>query len=144
MQISHLPANCFRVKFAYYLNKSLLSRGYGMKWVFKSIDHSMYVSGFSSTPVVFISVITVVFSGDRRVPLSVVDHIVDHSFKDHDLQMFGLKLNKYMSNFQPLEVVGRGNETQLEVVENLNSIASGSCQVKKNNKKIKKSEKTSD
>ena len=71
----------------------------------------MYVSGFSCTPVVFISVITVVISGYRCVPLSVVDHIVDHSFKDHDLQMFGFKLNKYMSNFRPLEVVGRGSET---------------------------------
>ena len=26
-----------------------------------------------------------------------------------------------MSDFQPLEVVGRGSETQLQVVENLNS-----------------------
>ena len=33
--------------------------------------------------------------------------------------MFGLKLNKY-ENFQPLEVVDRGSETQLEVGENLN------------------------
>ena len=36
------------------------------------------------------------------------------------LQMFGLKLNKYMSNFHPLEVVGRGSETQLQVGEKLN------------------------
>ena len=28
----------------------------------------------------------------------------------------------YMSNFQPLEVVDRGSETQLKVVENLNKI----------------------
>ena len=34
--------------------------------------------------------------------------------------MFGLKLN--MSNFHPLEVVGRGSETQLHVGENLNKI----------------------
>ena len=27
-----------------------------------------------------------------------------------------------MSNFQPLEVVGRGSETQLQVAENLNKI----------------------
>ena len=27
-----------------------------------------------------------------------------------------------MSNFQPLEVVGRGSETQLQVVENLNKL----------------------
>ena len=33
--------------------------------------------------------------------------------------MFGLKVNK-MSNFQPLEVVGRGSETQPQVVENFN------------------------
>ena len=31
--------------------------------------------------------------------------------------MFSLKLNKYISNFQPLEVVGRGSETQLQVGE---------------------------
>ena len=29
---------------------------------------------------------------------------------------------KQMSNFQPLEVVGRGSETQLQVGENLNKI----------------------
>ena len=39
-------------------------------------------------------------------------------FKHQDLQMFGFKLNKYMSNFQPLEVVGRGSETQHQVAEN--------------------------
>ena len=32
--------------------------------------------------------------------------------------MFDYKLNIYMSNFQPLEVVDRGSETQLHVVEN--------------------------
>ena len=37
--------------------------------------------------------------------------------KYHDLQMF--KLNK-MHNFQTLEVVVRGSETQLQVPENLN------------------------
>ena len=36
--------------------------------------------------------------------------------------MFGLKLNTYMSNFQPLEVVDRGSETQLQVGENLNKL----------------------
>ena len=40
-------------------------------------------------------------------------------FKDQDLQMFGLKLNK-MHNFHPLEVVGRGSGTQLQLGENLN------------------------
>ena len=39
--------------------------------------------------------------------------------KHHHLQVFVLKLNKYES-FQPLEVVGRGSETQLQVDENLN------------------------
>ena len=34
--------------------------------------------------------------------------------------MFGLKLN--ISNFHQLEVVDRGSETQLQVVENLNKI----------------------
>ena len=29
-----------------------------------------------------------------------------------------------MSNFQPLEVVGRGSETQLKVTENLNKLTS--------------------
>ena len=37
-----------------------------------------------------------------------------------------------MSNFQPLEVVGRGSKTQLQVGENLNKLAgkgfSGNCQ----------------
>ena len=35
------------------------------------------------------------------------------------LQIRVLKLNK-MCNFQVLEVVGRGSETQLQVAENLN------------------------
>ena len=35
--------------------------------------------------------------------------------------MFGLKLEK-LSNFQPLEVVGRGSETQLQVGENVNKL----------------------
>ena len=39
-------------------------------------------------------------------------------FKNHDLQMFGLKLNTQMSNFHPLKVVDRGSETQLQVAEN--------------------------
>ena len=35
--------------------------------------------------------------------------------------MFSPKLNKYVhGNFYPLEVVGRGSETQLQVGENLN------------------------
>ena len=34
-------------------------------------------------------------------------------FKQQDLQMLGIKLN--MSNFQPLEVVDGGSETQLQV-----------------------------
>ena len=33
-------------------------------------------------------------------------------------QDFDLKLNKYMSNFHPLEVVCRGSETQFQVGEN--------------------------
>ena len=37
--------------------------------------------------------------------------------KHQDLQMLGLKLNKY-NNFHPLEVVDRGSETQLQVGEN--------------------------
>ena len=41
--------------------------------------------------------------------------------KHQDLQMFGLLLNKY-KYFQPLEVVGRGSETQLQVGENLNKL----------------------
>ena len=35
--------------------------------------------------------------------------------KHQDLQMFCLKFN---GNFRPLEVVGRGSETQLQVGEN--------------------------
>ena len=39
--------------------------------------------------------------------------------KHEDLQMVRLKLNKY-EYFHPIEVVGRGSETQLQVGENLN------------------------
>ena len=46
-------------------------------WI-KAIDHSMYVSGFSCTPVVSISVISAVLSGYRCVPLFVNS---DYSFK---------------------------------------------------------------
>ena len=35
----------------------------------KAIEHSMYISGFSCTPVASISVISVVLSGYRCVPL---------------------------------------------------------------------------
>ena len=41
-------------------------------------------------------------------------------FKYNNLQMFGLKLNRDVSYFHPLVVVGRGSETQLEVDENSN------------------------
>ena len=40
-------------------------------------------------------------------------------FKRQHLQMYNLKLN-IMSNVHPLEVVGHGSETQLQVGENLN------------------------
>ena len=39
-------------------------------------------------------------------------------FKHQDLLKFGLKLNN-MSNFHPLDVVGRGSETQRQVGEKL-------------------------
>ena len=39
-------------------------------------------------------------------------------FKHPDLHIFGLKLNKYEYIFHPLEAVGRGSETQLQVGEN--------------------------
>ena len=38
---------------------------------FKAIDHSVYVSVFSCTPVASISVISVVFSGYRSIPMFV-------------------------------------------------------------------------
>ena len=38
-------------------------------------------------------------------------------FKREDLQFFSLKLTN-IDNFYPLEVVGRGSETQLQVGEN--------------------------
>ena len=41
--------------------------------------------------------------------------------KHQNLLIFVLKLNKY-SNVQPLEVVGRGSETQLQVGENFNNL----------------------
>ena len=40
-------------------------------------------------------------------------------FKHQDLQENGLKFNNII-NFHPLEVVGRGSETQLQVGEKLN------------------------
>ena len=40
--------------------------------------------------------------------------------KHQNLQMLLLKLNKYMSNFHPLEFVDRSSETHLQVGENLN------------------------
>ena len=40
-------------------------------------------------------------------------------FKHQDLQMFGLKLAN-TGIFHPLDVVGRGSETQRQVGENLN------------------------
>ena len=43
-------------------------------------------------------------------------------FKYLDWIMFGLKLNKYVSKFHPLEDVGRGSDTHLQVGENLNYI----------------------
>ena len=42
--------------------------------------------------------------------------------KHQELYMLSLKLNKYMSNFHPLDVVCRGSETQLQVGENSNHI----------------------
>ena len=36
--------------------------------------------------------------------------------------MLGLKLNKYVSYFHPLEDVGRGSDTRLQVGENSNYI----------------------
>ena len=41
--------------------------------------------------------------------------------KHQDLQLFVLKLKKNMRIFYPLEVVGRGSETQLQVGEKLNN-----------------------
>ena len=40
-------------------------------------------------------------------------------FKHKDLEIIGHKLNKNMSNFDPLQVVDRDSETQLQVDENL-------------------------
>ena len=36
--------------------------------------------------------------------------------------MFDLKLIKYIQNFQPLEVMGSGSETQLQMGEHLNKL----------------------
>ena len=50
-------------------------------------------------------------------------------FKHQNLQVLGLKSNTYLSYFHPLEVVGRGSETQLLVCEEfkyLTSTARGS------------------
>ena len=43
------------------------------------------------------------------------------SVKTSIFQIVGPKLNKY-EDFQPLEVVGRGSETQLQVGENLKKV----------------------
>ena len=44
-------------------------------------------------------------------------------FKHQDLRMFDFKLSKYnfFNNCCPFNVVGRGSETQLQMVENLSS-----------------------
>ena len=43
--------------------------------------------------------------------------------KQQDLQIFvHIRKLTNLSNFQPLEVVGRGSETQLQVDENLNKL----------------------
>ena len=42
--------------------------------------------------------------------------------KHQDLQIFVLKSNKYVCDFQLLEVVCRGSETQLQVAENFNKL----------------------
>ena len=42
-------------------------------------------------------------------------------FKHQDLQMLGVKSSTY-EYFQPLKVVDRGSETQLQVAENLNNL----------------------
>ena len=58
-------------------------------------------------------------------------------FKLRDLQMFGRKLNIYMSNFHPLNVVGCASETQLQVAENSNMItwrAKGQLSAEENSK----------
>ena len=50
--------------------------------------------------------------------------------KHEDLQMFEHCQIKKMNNFYPLEVVGHGSETQLQVVEN-NEITLISVRVKR-------------
>ena len=54
-----------------------------------------------------------------------------------------IKICKYLCpnetnvcNFQPLEVVSRGSETQLQVAENLNKLI-GSCAAKPNKRPVK-------
>ena len=53
--------------------------------------------------------------------------MLNHSYwerglEHQNLQMFGLKLNN-ISNFHPLDVVGRGSESQLSVGANLKGLA---------------------
>ena len=43
-------------------------------------------------------------------------------FKRQDLQMFGLKLDKNMSNCHTLEVERHGSETEYQVGEKLNNV----------------------
>ena len=47
--------------------------------------------------------------------------IVNSALKGLNVWMSGVKLEN-TANFHPLEVVGRGSETQLQVGENLNKI----------------------
>ena len=50
----------------------------------------------------------------------VVKHQYLQIFVDFGLKLN--KLNKNMSNFHPLEFVGRGSETQLQVGANINCL----------------------
>ena len=57
----HIASDYFEKVFIFYLD--------GVPLVFKAINHSMYVPGFSYTPVDSISVISVVLYGYIFVPL---------------------------------------------------------------------------
>ena len=57
---------------------------------------------------------------------ALIGNEMSNLIKHQDLQMLGLRLKKQnMSSSHPLEVVGCGSETQLQVDENLNYLVSG-------------------
>ena len=84
----------------------------------RSIDRSEAPQKTPLTLILMITTIVVYYLFSKSIKSMILGNKC--VFKHKDLQMFYLKLNKHMHNFHPLEVVGSGSETQLQVGENLN------------------------